>query len=167
MQNIHYPKFHVYGQKGWINDPNGLIYYKNQYHVFYQYYPYDVKWGPMHWGHAVSDDLRHWTYLPIALKPDEQDDGCFSGSSIEKDGNLYLIYTSYTNRNGVTRQQQAIALSRDGIHFEKKGLILTSEEIPDGYSKEDFRDPSVSRIGDDFFMLVASKRRWKRKNPSL
>ncbi len=158
MQNNHYPKFHIYGIKGWINDPNGLIYYKNQYHVFYQYYPYDVKWGPMHWGHAVSEDLRHWTYLPVALKPDSQDDGCFSGSAIEKDGNLYLIYTSYTNRNGLIRQQQAIAISQDGIHFEKKGLILTTESIPEGYSKEDFRDPSVTKIENDFFMFVAGKK---------
>ena len=63
------PAFHVTGEKGWINDPNGLIFYKGKYHAFYQHYPFDTKWGPMHWGHVVSDDLTHWEYLPIALKP--------------------------------------------------------------------------------------------------
>ena len=53
------PKFHITGEKGWINDPNGLIYYKGQYHVFFQYYPHATHWGPMHWGHVVSKDLIH------------------------------------------------------------------------------------------------------------
>lgn len=158
MKETNYPKIHVYGPRGWINDPNGLIYYKNQYHVFYQYYPHDVHWGPMHWGHAVSSDLRNWKYLSPALYPDEQDDGCFSGSAIEKDGDLYLIYTSFTNRDGVIRQQQAIAVSKDGIHFEKKGLIIKTCDIPEGYSTEDFRDPSVVKEGDKFRMYVASRK---------
>ncbi len=158
MSDTIYPKFHVYGPKGWINDPNGLIFYKNHYHVFYQYYPDDVHWGPMHWGHAVSEDLRHWDYLEPALCPDAQDDGCFSGSAIEVEGKLYLIYTSFTNRDGVIRQQQAIAVSEDGIHFEKKGLIITSDELPEGYLKEDFRDPSVTKDADGYLMYTASRK---------
>ncbi len=158
MSNTIYPKFHVYGPKGWINDPNGLVFYKDQFHVFYQYYPNDVHWGPMHWGHAVSKDLRHWDYLEPALRPDEQDDGCFSGSAIEVEGKLYLIYTSFTNREGIIRQQQAIAVSSDGIHFEKKGLIITSDELPLGYLKEDFRDPSVIKDGEQYLMYVASRK---------
>lgn len=158
MNINNYPKFHVYGPKGWINDPNGLIFYKNQYHVFYQHYPNDVHWGPMHWGHAISDDLRHWKYLEPALYPDSQDDGCFSGSAIEVNGKLYLIYTSFTNRDGIIRQQQAIALSNDGIHFEKKGFIIESNQIPEGYSKEDFRDPSVIKVNDEYVMYVAGKK---------
>ncbi len=154
----NYPKFHIYGPKGWINDPNGLIYYKGEYHVFYQYYPNDVHWGPMHWGHAISKDLRHWQYLEPALKPDSQDDGCFSGSAIEIDGRIYLFYTSFTNRDGVIRQQQALAISDDGIHFEKKGLIITSDELPEGYAKEDFRDPSVIKDGDEYLMYTAGKK---------
>ncbi len=158
MSDTIYPKFHVYGPKGWINDPNGLMFYKNHYHVFYQYYPDDVHWGPMHWGHAVSEDLRHWDYLEPALCPDAQDDGCFSGSAIEVEGKLYLIYTSFTNRDGVIRQQQAIAVSEDGIHFEKKGLIITSDELPEGYLKEDFRDPSVTKDADGYLMYTASRK---------
>ena len=65
------PHFHLSSRVGWMNDPNGFSWYKGQYHLFYQYNPYDTVWGPMHWGHAVSDDLLHWRYLPAALAPDE------------------------------------------------------------------------------------------------
>ena len=79
-----------------MNDPNGFIYYKNRYQLFYQYYPYSSTWNSMHWGHAVSDDLLHWEYLPAALAPDRyyDQDGCFSGSAVEMpDGQLLLMYT--------------------------------------------------------------------------
>ena len=56
------PEFHLSPKVGWMNDPNGFSYYKDKFHLFYQYYPYDSQWGPMHWGHAVSDDLLHWEY---------------------------------------------------------------------------------------------------------
>ena len=65
------PDFHLSARTGWMNDPNGFSYYNGQYHMFYQYYPYETKWGPMHWGHAVSSDLLHWEYLPAALAPDD------------------------------------------------------------------------------------------------
>ena len=61
------PVFHLTPLTGWMNDPNGFSYYHGQYHLFYQYNPYDTEWDAMHWGHAVSHDLLHWTYLPAAL----------------------------------------------------------------------------------------------------
>ena len=64
------PVFHLTPRVGWMNDPNGFSYYNGKYHMFYQYYPYRPFWGPMHWGHAVSEDLLHWNYLPTALAPD-------------------------------------------------------------------------------------------------
>ena len=79
------PVFHLTPLTGWMNDPNGFCYYHGQYHLFYQYNPYDTEWDAMHWGHAVSHDLLHWTYLPAALAPDAPYDsfGCFSGSAAE------------------------------------------------------------------------------------
>lgn len=59
-----------------MNDPNGLIYYKGKYHLFYQFYPYGPYWSAMHWGHAISDDLLNWEYLPVALAPSEPYDDC-------------------------------------------------------------------------------------------
>jgi len=79
------PACHLTGGIGWINDPNGFSVYRGEYHLFFQYYPYDTSWGDMYWGHVKSHDLIHWERLPIALAPDEDYDldGCFSGSALE------------------------------------------------------------------------------------
>ena len=112
-------KYHFEPQKGWINDPNGLIYFKEKYHAFFQHNPFEPRWGQMHWGHAISDDLINWQEISIALYPDmpyENSGGCFSGSAIEKDGYLFLFYTSASNELG---QTQSLAISEDGINFKK------------------------------------------------
>lgn len=146
---------HFEPQKGWINDPNGLIYYKGQYHAFYQHNPYAPHWDTMHWGHAVSDDLLHWKELPIALRPDQEYEnggGCFSGSAVEKDGKLYLIYTSVSKEGG---QTQSVAVSEDGIHFQKYWKNPVIRHFPPEGS-EDFRDPKVTKIGRTYYMVCAS-----------
>ena len=80
-------EIHLRPPRGWINDPNGFIYYKGEYHLFYQHFPYAPRWGRMHWGHAVSRNLTDWKHLDIALFPTKTDDcdGCFSGSAVEKE----------------------------------------------------------------------------------
>ncbi len=147
-------KYHFKNQKGWMNDPNGLIFFKGRYHAFFQHYPLAPHWGQMHWGHAVSDDLINWEEKEIALYPDkdyENDGGCFSGSAIEKDGILYLFYTSVSHELG---QTQSLAISRDGEVFEKyeKNPIIRS---PLGDSK-DFRDPKVFKFGNGYKMVVGA-----------
>ena len=87
------PAFHITPYVGWMNDPNGFSCYKGEYHLFYQYNPYNTHWDSMHWGHVVSKDLLHWDYLPAALAPDQDYDkvGCFSGSAIELEDGRKLI----------------------------------------------------------------------------
>lgn len=146
-------EFHFQPDKGWINDPNGLIYYKGQYHAFFQYNPDELRNNRIRWGHAVSDDLLHWKQLPSAIFPDEEYDagGCWSGSAIEKDGKLYLFYTAVPRQWG---QAQAVAVSSDGINFKKYAgnPVIPGAPIP----ANDFRDPKVGRLGDGYYMVVGS-----------
>jgi beta-fructofuranosidase len=159
---IKSPAFHITGERGWINDPNGLIYFNGQYHAFFQHYPDDIRWGPMHWGHVVSDDLTNWEYLPIALAPGDDCDknGCFSGSAIAHDGRLWLMYTGFIENQGgeSIRQVQCLAESSDGISFKKHGIVIGEELLPEGYAPCDFRDPKVWRHGDFFWCIVAARK---------
>ncbi len=146
------PAFHLSPYTGWMNDPNGFSYYKGQYHMFYQYYPYDTKWGPMHWGHAVSKDLLHWEFLPAALAPDNiyDRDGCFSGSAIEMpDGRHLLMYTGVLNKgvednDHFVEQTQCIAIG-DGEEYEKYAgnPVIGEKDLPEGAFIKDFRDPKL------------------------
>ncbi len=150
----HRPQFHFSPEKMWMNDPNGLVFYEGEYHLFYQYYPDSTVWGPMHWGHAVSTDLVHWKHLPIALYPDSLG-YIFSGSAVVdwnntsgfgKDGKppLIAIFT-YHNPEGdkagrIDFQYQAIAYSND------KGRTWTKYEgnpVVPNPGLRDFRDPKV------------------------
>ena len=119
------PRYHLSSRCGWMNDPNGFSFYGGKYHMFYQYYPYDNKWGPMHWAHAESTDLLHWEYLPVILAPEEDYDGfgCFSGScETLPDGRHLAIYTGVAHSRTIPgkggTQTQNIAIG-DGLNYEK------------------------------------------------
>lgn len=161
------PDFHLSARTGWMNDPNGFSYHDGKYHMFYQYYPYDSKWGKMHWGHAVSEDLLHWEYLPAALAPDEayDRDGCFSGSAITlPDGRQLLMYTGVLKEhqaNGAFCEVQTQCLAvGDGVDYEKyeKNPVLDAKDLPEGCSRFDFRDPKIWQKEDGTFCCVAGNR---------
>ncbi|WP_129724273.1 glycoside hydrolase family 32 protein [Xylanivirga thermophila] len=157
-------KYHLMGQYGWINDPNGFIYYNGKYHLFYQHNPYKSVWGPMHWGHATSKDLIKWEYQPIALAPDKpyDKDGCFSGSAIEKDGILYLLYTGHvigdSEREDDYSETQCLAFSYDEVKFIKydHNPVIGVDDIPKVISRRDFRDPKVFKKGETYYMVLGS-----------
>ncbi len=157
------PGFHLAARVGWMNDPNGFSFYQGKYHLFYQYHPFNSHWGPMHWGHAVSDDLLHWEYLPAALAPDTVYDeaGCFSGSAVElADGRQLLMYTGVhkeVQEDGGVREVQAQCIAiGDGRDYEKYqgNPVLDEKDLPDGGSKYDFRDPKMWKAPDGTFRCV-------------
>lgn len=152
-----HPTFHVAPVAGWINDPNGLCFYQGRYHAFFQHYPYEAQWGPMHWGHASSADLVTWRHEPVALAPDApyDADGVWSGSAIETpSGTLKVFYTGHRWRDGRgpeggNVQVQCVAESTDGVHFEKAGIVIEGPEDLD-----DFRDPCVWRHDDRWYLTL-------------
>ena len=167
MQKIHFK-----APNCWINDPNGFIWYKGQYHLFYQCFPYSAHWGRMHWGHAVSKDLVNWEEKGIALFPSKTDDrsGCFSGSAIEYKDKMYIYYTgvNYTEEdpenincciNDKFTAAQLMITSEDGMKFDnitdKKTVIPPIEDKKIG-DKNHTRDPKVWRGKDAWYMVLGS-----------
>jgi len=153
--------YHFEVPYGWCNDPNGVVFFKGQYHLFYQHYPYQATCGAFktYWGHAVSNDLLNWEHKKIALAPTDDFDngGCWSGSAVELDGELLLFYTGISSKNN-NAQVQCLARSSDGIHFIKseKNPIL-SIPMCDADAL-DFRDPKVWKYGDHWYMVVGSAK---------
>ncbi|MES2647614.1 MAG: glycoside hydrolase family 32 protein [Bacteroidota bacterium] len=164
----HRPQFHFTPKANWMNDPNGMVFFNNKYHLFYQYYPDSTIWGPMHWGHATSTDLVHWEHLPVALYPDSLG-YIFSGSAVAdinntsgfgKDGKIPLV-AIFTHHDPVGEkagkmdfQNQSIAYSLDEGNTWTKyagNPVLKSPGI------KDFRDPKVSwyEAGKKWIMTLA------------
>lgn len=148
------PQFHFSPEKKWMNDPNGMLYYKGTYHLFYQYYPEDIVWGPMHWGHATSTDLMHWKHQKIALFPDQLG-LIFSGSAVMDFNNtsglgtkenppMIAIFTyhnmEFEKVGKVNTQTQGLAYSLDeGLTWKK----YNDNPIINNLVLRDFRDPKV------------------------
>nr|WP_232345298.1 GH32 C-terminal domain-containing protein [Paenactinomyces guangxiensis] len=140
---VYRNQFHFSPEANWMNDPNGMVYYDGEYHLFYQYYPYGKTWGPMHWGHAVSTDLVHWKHPPIALSPDENG-WIFSGSAVIDWNNTAgfgkeAMVAIFTHADG-PKQVQSIAYSLDKGRTWKKyegNPVMPNPPI------NDWRDPKV------------------------
>ncbi|XP_053607691.1 uncharacterized protein LOC128673692 [Plodia interpunctella] len=146
---LHY---HVMPPVGWMNDPNGFSYYKGEFHIFYQFYPYDSKWGPMHWGHSSGPDLVTWNEQPTALLPDEEQ--IFSGSAVTVDNTLVLMYTGHKiTTDSAYNESQYLAYSKDGVNFTKyeRNPVITLNTSPD------FRDPKMWKYGDYWYVVLGTK----------
>ncbi|MDO5417716.1 MAG: glycoside hydrolase family 32 protein [Lachnospiraceae bacterium] len=159
------PVFHFSVPAGWMNDPNGFSSYKGEYHLFFQYYPYEIHWNSMHWGHSTTRDFITWEYLPAALAPDEAYDnfGVFSGGAVEADGKQYLMYTGVEEKKAIDgtsqiRQRQCVAVG-DGRDYEKLACnpVITADALPEGSSREDFRDPKVWKEDGVFYSVIGSR----------
>ncbi len=165
-------RLHLKAPDNWINDPNGFIYYKGYYHLFYQYFPYGPRWGTMHWGHAVSRDLVTWEHRRVALYPSTYEDrnGCFSGSAIEEGGKLYLAYTGvryevvnpedpHTCLDEQFESAQLMISSDDGFHFDnEKGKSVIIPPITDKTlgDRTHTRDPKIWRGKNAWYLIIGS-----------
>ena len=163
------PKFHFAPNQNWINDPNGLFFLDGVYHLYFQYYPKDVVWGPMHWGHATSKDLIFWEEHPIALSPDEKG-YIFSGSVVVDKNNtsgfctkdstaIIAIFTYHDaiaeSKGQKTHQTQGLAYSLDGGYTFTK---YSDNPIIENPGIKDFRDPKViwNQTQKNWLMLLST-----------
>ena len=180
-QEPHRPQFHFSPEKAWMNDPNGMVYYDGEYHLFYQYYPYASVWGPMHWGHAVSKDLVHWEHLPIALYPDKHG-FIFSGSAVVDwnntsglgDGQTPPMVAIFTYHNMEGEKSQRTDYQSQGIAYSlDKGRTWTKypgNPVLPNQGIKDFRDPKViwHQPTQQWVMILAVKNRIQLYNsPNL
>ncbi|CAH2243062.1 sucrose-6-phosphate hydrolase-like [Pararge aegeria] len=154
------PLYHVAPPVGWMNDPNGFSFHNGEFHLFYQFYPYDSVWGPMHWGHVSSPDLVHWKQLPTALLPEKEQ--CFSGSAISQENGLTLMYTGRVaiDVEPYFNETQYLAFSDDGINFYKYDGNPVLSRAPNG--SPDFRDPKIWMYEDYYYVVIGSQTTDKR-----
>lgn len=152
------PTYHFTAPANWINDPNGLVEWHGQYHLFYQHNPFGPLWGNMHWGHAVSSDLVHWEHLPIALAPTPggpDAEGCFSGCAINLGDYVLLMYTG-VNEHG--EQLPCIATSSDDTletwTKDERNPVISAP--PSDLETVFFRDHTVWNEGGVWYQGIGS-----------
>lgn len=167
------PAFHLLPPHNWMNDPNGPIYWKGRYHLFYQLNPHAAVWGDMHWGHAVSADMVRWRHEPVALAPTPggaDSEGCFSGSAVVYNRVPTLIYTGVQNApsdqvtlrdgNDKLRETQMLATAEgDGLLRWKKLEQPVIPTPPAGMKVTGFRDPCPWREDDTWYCGIGSGER--------
>lgn len=160
-------KFHLMPPTGWMNDPNGLCYYKGLYHVFFQYAPSGPCAYERYWGHYTSPDMLQWKYEGIAIRSDCDWDrnGAFSGCAFTDDGLLEIFYTGNVEEEGEYdyinegRGANVIYLqSMDGIHFGEKKLLLSNADYPKDYTCH-VRDPKVWKEKDIYHMVLGGRKK--------
>ena len=157
VKNEYRLKYHMMPPIGWLNDPNGLIYFKGRYHLYYQFNPYASEPGKMCWGHFVSDDLITYVDDGVALKPDIEGASAYSGGSIEYEGKINAFYTLHIeDENGKTEEVYK-AVSSVGFCFDQGVKVFDNEYLPANISRTDFRDPCPVKVGDTYYVFVGGK----------
>jgi beta-fructofuranosidase len=150
--------FHIQPETGLLNDPNGISYFNGEYHLFYQWFPLGPVHGLKYWYHTKSKDLVHWENVGVGISPGDYFDshGAYSGSAIEHNEKLYLMYTGNTrDEKWVRYPYQCLAvMGKDGAISKIKPAI---EEVPEGYT-DHFRDPKVWKEGDRFWAVIGTQR---------
>ncbi len=159
--DFHRPVYHFIAPSSWMNDPNGVIHWGEEYHLFYQYHPESPRFGLAHWGHAVSEDAIHWRDMPVAISPTPGGPdmtGCWSGTIVDNNGLPTAVYTG-VGPEGYGQQSQCLATSRDGLLTWTKysGNPILSEIPAISNQPYDLRDPMIWREGDVWYMLLASR----------
>lgn len=159
MEKIKYRySYHLSPANGWMNDPNGLIYYNDFYHIFYQVNPIENRPGDIYWGHYISKDLISWEEVDFALSPDENYDtnGCYSGGAFILNEELYLIYTGHKDIGDSYEETQCLAVSNDGKVFKKidSNPVISKPPVNNTHR---FRDPKVYRINNSLFMIIGGE----------
>lgn len=153
-------KYHITPKKGLLNDPNGFIQINGEYHLFYQWHPFDTKHGLKYWAHLKSLDLFNWEELPVALEPKDVYDshGCYSGSAVDDNGIFTLIYTgNVKDKDGNRETYQCLATSEDFINFKKYENNPVMCNQPKGYTRH-FRDPKVWNRDGIWYMVIGAQR---------
>lgn len=147
--------YHVEPSKGLMNDPNGLICFKDKYYFFHQWNRFEVNHHYKEWGLFTSTDMIHWTNQGSAILPDRKFDqnGVYSGSSVEHEGEMYLFYTGNVKNNGERKSYQCISRSKNGRTFIKEESVI---ETPSAFT-EHFRDPKVWRGENNWWMIVGGQ----------
>lgn len=161
-------KLHLEPPKGWLNDPNGLCYFKGKYHVYFQYSPESAEGaGKKCWGHYESSDMIEWKFTGIVLQPDipEDRDGVYSGSAFEKDGLLHLFYTGNVKEEGdydyilEGRGANVIKVTtKDGHSMSEKKVLLRNQDYPDFCSCH-VRDPKIWEENGVYYMVLGARTR--------
>ena len=150
-------KYHMMPPVGWMNDPNGLVYFNGEYHLYYQFNPYATHPGKMCWGHIVTRDLISSEDCGVALMSENEDESIFSGGAIQTKDILTALYTLHTENERGKTEEVYLATSVDGSEFSNTVKAFDNKSLPTNLSCTDFRDPCPVKVGDEYYVFVGGK----------
>lgn len=158
--------YHLMPKRGWLNDPNGAVYFKGTYHVYHQYVPDNPKGGATHWGHKTSKDLVHFKEEPVFLSPGKcfDKDGVYSGGAMKLGDQIHFFYTGNVKKEGDYdylyngRDKNVVhVVSSDGYSIDQRHVIIPHEDFPPGFTSH-IRDPKVFQHGNLFYMILGGRK---------